>query len=641
MAGSEQASTCKTKPEMHTETRRTPRRAERQDQRRPGEWGSLFRELARWLALNLELTLAIGSGAFLAAGFFGELLLALPEAAVLGLYAVAYVTGGYDAAKNAFKTLVRLRFDIDVLMVVAALGATVLGEYAEGALLLFLFSLGHALEHQAMDRARKAIRALGELTPKTARIADEQGEREIPVDQLQIEQTVVVRAGERLPVDGIVIDGASAVDQSPVTKPSSDTTLARVIDMVEEAESQQSPSRRFTERFTRIFVPSVLVVVVLVITLPPLFGVLAWAEAFLRGMTVLVAASPCALAISTPAAVLSAVARAARGGVLLKGGMHLENLGTLRSIAFDKTGTITTGTFEVTDIVGAEGVAEDELLSTVAAVEGGSSHPLAEAVTREAERRGVSGAGATEVTSEGGRGISGTVDSTLVRVGNRRLFSDLGLSPEIDATLERREAQGKSCMIARREESFLGVVALRDRPRENAAPSLAALRALGIERTILITGDNERVAKAVSAEVGMDDYRAGLLPEQKVEAIKELKARYGAVAMVGDGVNDAPAMASSTVGIAMGAGGTDVALETADVALMGDDLSRLSFAVRLSRRARLTIVQNLAISLGVIGVLVVAALTGMVSIAPVIIVHEGSTLVVVANALRLLRLREE
>lgn len=637
-----------------------------------------------------ELLLAVLSGLFLAAGFFGELFGALPRGVVLGLYGGAYLAGGYHAARHGIAAALRLRFDIDFLMVVAAIGAASLGEYAEGGLLLFLFSLGHALEHLAMDRARRQISALGELAPKSARAVVDGVEREIPVEELEREMTVVVRAGERLPVDGEIEEGSGAIDESSVTgesvpadkgpgdavfagtvngsstlrvrttKLAADSTLARVIELVQEAESQQAPSQRFAERFTRVFVPVVLVIVVLTIAVPPLTGLLPFSEAFLRAMTILVGASPCALAIATPAAVLSGIARAARAGILLKGGMHLENLGTLSAVAFDKTGTVTSGEFQVTDVWTPEGAGpapasedaprgeaaspragagNEELLSVAAALEAGSSHPLAVAVQKLAAQRGAPVPSAEGVETVGGRGVTGRVDGQAVRIGNRALFADRSLPDAVAQALDGFEGEGKTCMIVELDGSIRGMLALRDQAREGAKAVVAELRRLGIKRTVLITGDNESVARSVAAEAGIDEYRAGLLPEEKVTAIRELKERYGSVAMLGDGVNDAPALATATVGIAMGAGGTDVALETADVALMADDIRKMRFAVELSRRARRTIVQNLAIALGVMAVLVVTALTGIATIGPAIIAHEGSTLLVVANALRLLGVR--
>ncbi|RMF84989.1 MAG: cadmium-translocating P-type ATPase [Nitrospinota bacterium] len=624
----------------------------------------------RWVQEHRELVLSLLSGGFLAGGFLGEWLFGLPRTAAVVLYLLAYLTGGYDATRHGITAARHLRFDIDFLMVVAALGAAIVGEWAEGALLLFLFSLGHALEHYAMGRARRAIQALGELTPKTARVRRDGQEQELPVTELQRGDVVIVRPGERIPIDGTVVEGRSAVDESPitgeslpvektiddpvfagtlngdgsleivVTKLARDTTLARIVQMVEEAQTQKSPTQRFTERFERIFVPVVLGGVLAVAVSPPLIGWLPWSEAFLRAMTILVAASPCALAIAIPSTVLAGIAQAARNGVLIKGGVYLENLGRLKAMAFDKTGTITRGQPEVTDIIPAHENGERELLSLAATVESRSTHPLAQAVVRKAQEQGIALSEAVgELYSFTGRGVQAELNGQVVRVGNITLFTEQqeAIPEHMTSTVHRLEAEGKTTMLVQMDQRFYGVIAVADQPRPEARATLAQLRTLGIPNLIMLTGDNERVAAAIAHAVGLTTYRANLLPQEKVAAIKTLLDTYGEVAMVGDGVNDAPALTQATVGIAMGARGTDVALETADVALMADDLSKLPFAVALSRQARHIIWQNLFLSLGVIAALVPTALLGMAGIGVAIAFHEGSTLLVVANALRLLR----
>ena len=571
-------------------------------------------------------------------------------------------------------------------MLVAAAGAAALGEWFEGGLLLFLFSIGHALEGYAMGRARRAIEALAELAPATARVRRDGQESEVPVEDLKVGDTVVVRPDERIAADGVVVKGTSAVDQAAVTgesvpvdkqpapdpeaalaapgdveaehrvfagtlngsgaldvvvtKPAGETTLARVVQMVSEAETERSPTQRFTDRFEKVFVPSVLALVVVLL--------FAWvvldetfAESFYRAMAVLVAASPCALAIATPSAVLSGVARAGRSGVLVKGGGPLEALGGLTSIAFDKTGTLTEGEPRVTDVVPAEGATEAELVEVVVAVERLSEHPLARAVVRDLGDRAGGTAAAEDLQSVTGHGIRATLAGEAVSVGKPDLFTLDGGAAAPEALLERDralKADGRSTMLVQRGGRFLGVVGLMDTPRESAKDVIRQLHALGIEKTIMISGDAQAVASSVGRAVGIDEARGDLLPDDKVEAIKQLRAS-GEVAMVGDGVNDAPALANATVGIAMGAAGSDVALETADVALMADDLSKLPFAVGLSRKTRGIIRQNLWMSLGMVAFLVPATLFGL-GIGPAVALHEGSTLVVVANALRLLAYKE-
>ena len=621
---------------------------------------------AGWFAEHRELIFSGVAGLLLLAGWLAGLSGA-PRTLALGLLLGAYAAGGFYTLRDAWQSVTSRRFDIDTLMIAAAAGAAALGAWEEGALLLFLFSLGHALEHMAMDRARKAIEALAELAPKTAIVQRDGVEIEVRVEELQRGDRVIVKPGQRIPADGQVASGNSAVDQAPVTGESMpvdkqpgdkvfaatingegallvevtrlahESTLARMVEMVAEAQTQKSPTQRFTDRFERIFVPVVLVGAALLIVLPPLFG-FPFAESFYRAMAVLVAASPCALAIATPSAVLSGIARAARGGVLTKGGAHLENLGVLTAIAFDKTGTLTVGKPAVTDVIAVSGN-EERLLTVAAAVESRSAHPLAQAVVAEAKRRGLTWQDAGETESMTGKGLRAEFDGQKVAIGNAKLFDGEIIPAEIQQQAERVQSEGKTIMLIQVDGQFIGVIGLADTPREGVKQVLDKLRQLGIGKTIMLTGDNERVGRAIADAVGLDEVKAGLLPEDKVKAMEELGQRYGQVAMVGDGVNDAPAMARATVGIAMGGAGTDVALETADVALMADDLSKLPFAVAFSRASRRVIRQNLWLSLGVVALLIPATLFGWAGIGVAVLVHEGSTLVVVINALRLLSYR--
>lgn len=633
-----------------------------------------------------ELIFALLAGVFLAAGWLFGRYGSGPDWVPTALYVAAYGAGGFYTVKEALDNLRARRFEIDTLMLVAAAGAAALGEWAEGALLLFLFSLGHSLEHYAMGRARRAIEALAELAPETATVRRGESTEVVSVKALQIGDVVMIRPNERIAADGVVTAGNSSVNQAPVTgesvpvdkQPAADpkaalaafertspenrvfagtingsgaievmvarmadqSTMARVVKMVTEAEAQRSPTQQFTERFEKIFVPSILALVVLLL----FAGVVIdepFSTSFYRAMAVLVAASPCALAISVPSAVLSGVARAARGGVLVKGGGPLENLGTLTSIAFDKTGTLTEGKPRLTDIVPAEGVTEAELLNVSLAVEEHSDHPLASAVVTGARERlgaNVTGLTALNVKSITGRGIQAQIDGQVVYIGKPVLFFELpdsALSPFVSAANDKLVSAGRTTMIVRRGQQFLGVIGVMDTPRPVAAAVMRELRALGIERLIMISGDNQAVADAVAKTVGLTEAQGDLMPEQKVDAINALRDKHGKVAMVGDGVNDAPAMANATVGIAMGAAGSDVALETADVALMADDLAQLPFAVGLSRSTSRIIKQNLWVSLGVVAVLIPATLFGL-NIGTAVLFHEGSTLLVVINALRLL-----
>ena len=618
-----------------------------------------------------ELIWSLTAGALLIIGFVGEWLLGLPRLAAIAIFAAAYVFGAYDLLRHWLGSVRRGQFvfDIDLLMLLAASGAAVLGAWAEGALLLFLFSLAHALEHYALDRARSAIRSLAELAPSVARVLRDGQEVEVAVERVIKGDIVVVRPGERVPVDGEVRQGLSSIDQAPITgesvpvekapgaevfagtingdgalevittRAAGDRTLDRVVRLVEEAQTQKAPTQLFTERFERIFVPSALVAVVLLMTVPPLAGWLPFAESFYRSMALLVAASPCALALGTPATVLAGIAQAARRGVLIKGGAHLENMGLVRALALDKTGTLTFGDPVVTDLLAFTGTDTDELLRVAAGAEQRSQHPLARAVVRRAAEARLALPEAGELQSLTARGVRTSRNGSTVEVGNLRLWEDDGVEPPagIVADVDRLAAEGRSVMIVRRDGEWLGVIGVADRPRERVRETVQRLKDMGLGPIVMLTGDNPGVAEAVGREVGVDAVHAGLLPEDKVTLIQTLRDAHGAIAMVGDGGNDAPALAHATVGIAMGGAGTAVALETADVALMGDDLGRLPFAIGLSRQARSVIKQNLFIALGVIAVLIVATTTGLFGLGAAVVLHEGSTLVVIANALRLLR----
>ncbi len=646
-------------------------------------------EGAAFLGPNTELIFALACGAALILGFAIEKLMpGSPGWVPQTLYVAAYGLGGFFTVREAVENLKAKRFEIDTLMLVAAAGAAALGAWAEGALLLFLFSLGHALEHYAMGRAKRAIEALAKLAPERANVRRDGQVLEVAVEELVIGDIVIVKPNERLPADGFVVKGESAINQAPVTgesipvdksavpdaaaarsrpdavssasrvfagtingggalevevtRKAGETALAKVVRMVSEAETQQSPTQRFTARFERIFVPSVLALATLLL--------FAWAvvdepfsDSFYRAMAVLVAASPCALAIATPSAVLSGVARAARAGVLVKGGAPLENLGSLKAIAFDKTGTLTEGKPRITDVVPVTGVTEKELLSVAVAVEALSDHPLAQAIVTDGrERLGkAKPPEATDLKSLTGRGVVATVEGQTVWIGKVEMFGKDGVPALGEAALSAISAlrdAGRTSMVVRMGDRDLGAIGLMDTPREAAKDALRRLHEIGITRMIMISGDHQKVADAIAKDVGLDEAWGDLMPEDKVEAIKKL-AGEDKVAMVGDGVNDAPAMASATVGIAMGAAGSDVALETADVALMGDDLSQLPFAVDLSRHTRRIILQNVYVSLGVVALLVPATIFGL-GIGPAVAMHEGSTLLVVANALRLLRYRD-
>jgi Cd2+/Zn2+-exporting ATPase len=624
---------------------------------------------------------------------------AAPVLLVTGLAVVAYVAGGGFATLNGLRALRQGQIDVDTLMVSAALGAAVIGEWLEGGILLFLFALSNALEHYAMDRTRQAIRALMDLRPEQALVRRDGQEMTVSVEELVVGDLVIVRPGERLPADGEVAAGESAVDQSPITgesipvqkavgdpvfagtinghgtldvrvaKRAEETTLARIIQLVEEAQSERAPTQKRLDDFEQKYAVVIIGVAALVAVLPPLLLGWAWSSAFYRAMTLLVVASPCALVISTPASILSAVAAGARQGVLFKGGAHVESLAGVKVVAFDKTGTLTVGKPQVTDVIPLNGVAEPELLATAAAVEARSEHPLAQAVVAAAQARELDIAEAVNLQAVAGKGVTALLNGRAVHIGTNEHLRDNGhaISSDVLQQMERLEAQGKTVMLVgdtaqsqiadrgsliadrgirhtrsairdlRYTSRLMGLIAVADTVRPEAAQAVAALKAAGIEKVVMLTGDNPRAAQAIGAQAGVDEVRAELLPEEKVAAVKSLLDEHSSVAMVGDGVNDAPALARASVGIAMGAGGTDVALETADVVLMASDLSKLPYAVGLSRRAMRIVRQNLAFALTVIGVLIVSTFLNVISLPIGVVGHEGSTVVVVLNGLRLLR----
>lgn len=595
-------------------------------------------------------------------------------------YGVAYVFGGWDGLRNGIDALRRRTVDVDLLMVLAALGALVIGAPAEGATLLFLFSLSNLLQHYAIGRSRRAIQALMELRPDRARVLREGQEVEVPVEEARVGEVFVLRPGDRVPLDGVIVRGESAlnessitgesmpVDKGPgqevfagtinttgslevrVTRPASASTLARMIELVEQAQSEKAVTQRLIDRLEQPYALSVLAMTALAIVIPVAFLNEPFAKAFYRAMTLMVAASPCAVVISTPAAVLSAIAAGARRGVLFKGGVYVEALARVRAIAFDKTGTLTEGRTRLVQ-VGARpgaGLSEDELLRLAAAVQQRSEHHLARATVAAARERGLTIPKAEGFQAVVGKGVRAVVEGATLHVGNLRYFEAAWRAAdgfdEGRAAVEALARQGRTAVLVARERDgqreVLGWLAFADRLRPGAAETIRRLRALGVAHVALLTGDNRHVAEAIGREAGVDAVHAELLPAQKVAHVKALVDRYGAAAMVGDGVNDAPALAAATVGIAMGGAGTDVALETADVVLMRDDLAELPYVLALSRATRRTLLVNFAIAFGMMGLMIGAILLQGLPLPLAVVGHEGSTVLVSLNGLRLLGFRK-
>lgn len=583
-------------------------------------------------------------------------------------WTIAYLFGGFYGVLDGVSALRERRLDVNALMLLSALGAALIGHAEEGGVLLFLFSLSNALQTMALERTRRAIRGLMELRPPTARRLRDGHEEEIPVTMVEVGDRLRVRPGERIPADGIVRAGHSAVDESlltgesmpvpkgpedpvfegtlngygaleiEVTRPASDTMLARIIHLVEEAQAQRARMQQAIERFEQRYAWAVLGGAVLALGLSLLFG-LPFPQAFYRAMTLLVVASPCALVISTPAAFLSAIAAGARRGVLFKGGAVLERLARVRVVAMDKTGTLTENQVTVQAVRSLDGNDPEAVLALAAAVEVRSEHPIARAIVAEARSRGLVWPEVQGVEARPGRGVIGFADGHAIRVGSPRWFEQEGFvfPPTVRAMIEMAQQAGRTALLVH-DGQWRGLIEVADRVRPEAAEAVAALHRLGVE-VVMLTGDHPAVARSVAQAVGIHRFEAGLLPEEKLERIRSLARTAGAVAMVGDGMNDAPALAAATVGIAMGKMGSDVAVETADVVLLREDLRRVVEAIALARAATRTVWQNLAFATGVI-VLLVSLTFGLGLPLPLAVVgHEGSTLVVVLNGLRLLRWR--
>ncbi len=585
------------------------------------------------------------------------------------LYAVSYVAGGYYGVIASVKALGDKTLNVDLLMLLAAVGAAFVGSPAEGAMLLFLFSLSNTLQTYAMDRSRKAIEKLLDLRPSVATVRRGSRLVTLPIEQLTLGDVVVVRPGERFPIDGDIISGETEVDQATITGESmpvhkvsgdgvfastlngngsieirvtrlaKDTTLARIVQMVEDAQSTKATTQRMLDKFENYYAAFVLGAAVLLIFIPWLLLGNDFQLTFYRAMTWLVVASPCALVISTPASILSAIANAAKNGVLFKGGVHLERTATLKVLAFDKTGTLTCGKPTLTDVFVYDKKMDDaKLIRLSAALEARSEHPLAQGIVQAAHDRDLKPPTATDFRAIPGQGVEGRVNKQHFWIGNERLFveRDVQIPADLLAKARQMEDDGQTTMYVYKAPNFLGLLAVSDTLRPDAIEMIKGLKTVGIERVVMLTGDNPRVAAKIAAKAGVDEYHAGLLPQDKVTVLKALQNKYGPVAMVGDGVNDAPSLATADIGIAMGGGGTDVAIETADVVLMSDDLRKIPYTIGLAHQAEKVVWQNLIFAMAVIIVLIASAFSIRLPLPLGVLGHEGSTVLVVLNGLRLL-----
>ncbi|MEQ8483949.1 MAG: heavy metal translocating P-type ATPase [Pseudomonadales bacterium] len=611
--------------------------------------------------------MSLAAGLLLAAGFIGSRA-GLPPAPETILYIIAIGTGGWHFGREALNELIAEReVGIELLMSVAAVVAGVMGQWAEAAMLVFLYSISEAAEGYTEERTRHAIRALMDLAPRTALVRRGAGEVRIPVEALDLDDCFIVHPGEAVATDGEVIEGSSSLDEAPVTgesmpveksvgdtvfaatlnregvltvratRTAADNTLARLVQLVEKAQASKGRSQRFIERFGRRYSPAVLGIGMLLALIPGLLG-MGWEEWLTRATVFIVAAAPCALVISIPITLVAAIGTAGRNGILVKGGVHLENLARVRVIAMDKTGTLTRGRPEVTAVVALNGREESDVLALAAALELRSQHPLARAIMDKAAALGLVATPADDFRSLTGSGATGRVGGATHWIGSPALFDEQGMDlTAARSRIEALQSAGNTVVVVGSSQAAFGLIAIADPLRPGAAAAVAELKRAGIHKVIMLTGDNPRTARAIAAQAGIDEVFAELKPEDKTRQVEQLDRQYGRVAMVGDGVNDAPALAAAHVGIAMGAAGTDVALETADVALMADDLSRLPYLMRFSRRNWRVIQQNLALSVVVIAVLVAGAVAGALSLPVAVIAHEVSEFLVIASGLRMLK----
>ncbi|MET3576061.1 heavy metal translocating P-type ATPase [Bhargavaea ullalensis] len=587
----------------------------------------------------------------------------------IALFSASILAGGLGMFRAGLRNLARLEFEMKTLMTIAVIGAAIIGEWREAAVVVFLFAISEMLEAYSMDKARQSIRGLMDLAPPVAEVIRNGSPAEIPTEEIRIGDVMVVRPGGKLAMDGIIIEGRSSVSEAAitgesvpaakgpddevfagtlngegalkvrVTKGAEDTTIAKIIHLVEEAQAEKAPSQKFVDRFAKWYTPAIMTVAFLVAVLPPLLGA-DWHTWIYQGLAVLVVGCPCALVVSTPVAIVTAIGNAARNGVLIKGGVHLEELGRIRAVAFDKTGTLTNGVPEVTNVLMAEDMERKRLIALAAAVESLSQHPLANAILKEARGSGAAVPEVTDFRSVTGKGAEGRVAGDRVAVGSVDWISeqtDIPVSFRQDA--ERLLEEGKTVMAVTSGGRFAGLIAAADSERREAAAIVGNLKRSGVGAIAMLTGDHRKTAEAIAGRIGITDVRAGLMPDEKLKAIKEFNNSHGSAAMVGDGINDAPALAAASVGIAMGGAGTDAALETADIALMADDLEKLPYTIRLSRKTLRIIKENIMFALGLKIAALLLLIPGWLTLWIAIFADMGATLLVVLNSLRLIRIR--
>lgn len=619
----------------------------------------------------------IYSAVFMTLGFLSMAVNGNDNIVTAVLFITSMIVGGTSLMKTGFQNLVRLEFDMRTLMTIAVIGGVLIGEWAEVAVVVILFALSESLERFSMDRARESITSLMDIAPNEALIRRHNEEMSVHVNDIDIGDIMLVKPGQKIAMDGVIVDGSSSINQAAITGESvpvekhkedevfagtlneegfleikitklvEDTTIAKIIHLVEEAQGERAPAQAFVDKFAKYYTPAIMALAALVVVVPPLFFGAAWGPWIYQGLAVLVVGCPCALVISTPISIVSAIGNAAKKGVLVKGGIYLEEIGAIDAIAFDKTGTLTKGVPVVTDfeMINRQ-TDENRMLSIITALEYRSQHPLASAIMNKANGENMSYSDVTveDFSSIMGRGISGKIDGTYYYVGNARLFSELSgmrFSDEIKNTISLLQEQGKTVMLAGTKNSIETIIAVADEVRETSRDTLRRLHDAGIKETVMLTGDNQSTANAIGEQVGVTNVKSELLPQDKLEVIKQLKSKHKRVAMVGDGVNDAPALAASTVGIAMGSAGTDAALETADVALMGDDLNKLPFTIRLSRKTLNIIKANIAFAIGIKVLALLLVIPGWLTLWIAILSDMGATVLVALNSMRLMRVKED
>ncbi|MCI2563712.1 cadmium-translocating P-type ATPase [Listeria monocytogenes] len=618
---------------------------------------------------NIALIISLG---FILVAVISQLSLGEDHLLTKALYILAIIIGGFDLFKEGFSDLIKLDFSMESLMTIAIIGAAFIGEWAEGSIVVILFAISEALERFSMDKARQSIRSLMDIAPKEALIRRNNVEQLVSVDKIDIDDIMIIKPGQKIAMDGLVINGHSSVNQAAitgesvpvekqlddevfagtlneegvlevkVTKKVTDTTIAKIIHLVEEAQGERAPAQAFVDKFAKYYTPFIIIMALLIVVVPPLFFGGDWNKWLYQGLSILVVGCPCSLVISTPVSIVSAIGNAAKNGVLVKGGVYLEEIGHLRAIAFDKTGTLTKGKSVVTDFIATSSETDINYLSIISSLESLSQHPLASAILNEADKTNVDykSIQIEDFQSITGKGLTGIHQNIRYYIGSPKLFS-ASVIEETAVKVQYRQfqEQGKTAMYFGTDEQILGVIAVADEVRDSSAAVISELHKLSIEHTIMLTGDNTKTAESIGKQLGVTEIKGDLMPQEKLDSIKALRTTYNKVAMVGDGINDAPALAASTVGIAMGGAGTDTALETADVALMGDDLQKLPFIVRLSRQTLKVIKQNITFSLGIKLLALLLVIPGWLTLWIAIVADMGATLLVTLNGLRLMKVK--